>query len=447
MCNLRSLIPFFSLFAFLIACQPPAEPSVVDDPPSMTPKAIHEYLDTSLTDSVLYDKILGLLLGSAIGDAMGAPTEMWSKEGIQVEYGFVDSLDLVLREASPEGAWEYNLPAGGTTDDTRWKALTIQYLQETENRRANGSAPVLNARHFAQFLIDRYLEGIAALKATNSFDPEPFEVNARKMTWLQEWALVAKPFVENDLEAYARALSHFYGGEMSCAGMLYAPAMGAFYPGNAEMAYRQTYQLAIFDLGYARDLSALVAAMTAEALGNQASKTAIEEVVVNVDPEDFFKSRLIGRTAYRLFKIARSSVYRTRQMKTLYPDNEWNLPQDYPYDSLYFAQTQLAYELLDRHLQDIPFHAGEIYLINMTALLFSEMDFQKAMEFITNYGRDNDTIGAVCGAILGAFWGAEKLPRHLVEQVLETNRNELGIEIETLARQLTNMVIKRKEEI
>ncbi len=35
----------------------------------------------------LYDRVLGSLVGSAIGDAMGAPTEMWSRDQIQAEYG------------------------------------------------------------------------------------------------------------------------------------------------------------------------------------------------------------------------------------------------------------------------------------------------------------------------------------------------------------------------
>ena len=81
-----------------------------------------------LTEAELYDKVLGMLVGSAIGDAMGAPTEMWSRESIQLEYGFVEGLDSMVREVSPEGIWKANLPAGGTTDDTRWKNLTVDYL-------------------------------------------------------------------------------------------------------------------------------------------------------------------------------------------------------------------------------------------------------------------------------------------------------------------------------
>ena len=149
----------------------------------------------------------------------------------------------------------------------------------------------------------------------------------------------------------------------------------------------------------------------------------------------------------KFYKIAKNIVYQTNQLKTVDTSKEWNIPPDYPYDSLFFARTQLAYQLLDVHLQDIAFHAGEIYLINMTALLFCQMDFQKAMEFITNYGRDNDTIGAISGAILGAYWGAAQLPPHLVAQVLETNEEDLDIDLKSLAREFTDLVINRKGQI
>ena len=105
------------------------------------------------------------------------------------------------------------------------------------------------------------------------------------------------------------------------------------------------------------------------------------------------------------------------------------------------AQMEKAFELLDQRNQDMPFHAGEIHLINLTALLFGEFDFQKSLEFVINYGRDNDTVGAITGAILGAYWGKESLPAEWTHTVLETQSRYLGIELEDLAQQLTEMLV------
>lgn len=58
----------------------------------------------------LKDKILGSLVGFAIGDAMGATTEFMTREQIKQQYGQVD--DII------GGGW-LNLPRGQVTDDTQ----------------------------------------------------------------------------------------------------------------------------------------------------------------------------------------------------------------------------------------------------------------------------------------------------------------------------------------
>lgn len=58
----------------------------------------------------LKDKILGSLVGFAIGDAMGATTEFMTKEQIKQQYGQVN--DII------GGGW-LNLPRGQVTDDTQ----------------------------------------------------------------------------------------------------------------------------------------------------------------------------------------------------------------------------------------------------------------------------------------------------------------------------------------
>lgn len=385
-----------------------------------------------LSPKVLQDKILGMLLGSAIGDAMGAPTEMWSRREIMIDYGYVSDLDTMVREPSAEGTWDFNLPAGGTTDDTRWKQLTVEYLlTQTPDTELQPEA-------FANLIIKRYQEGIKSLKNTEGFDPEPFEENTRRLAWLQEWAMVAKPFAENNLKEYTYALSQFYGGEMTCAGMLYTPTVGAFYPSKPHIAYNEAYRISLFDLGYARDISALTAAMVSEAMSPDATPESVINVIRDVDPEGYFKSRLVGRTAYRLLREARSIVYEAQQIKEEDIDKESIIvPKGYT-DTLTLARTLKAYDLLDARNQDMPFHAGEIHLVNLTALLFCNFDFQETLAFVVNFGRDNDTTAAVTGAILGAYWGADQLPEQMKQQVLFTNQKLLDTDLQQIATQLAS---------
>ena len=93
-------------------------------------------------------------------------------------------------------------------------------------------------------------------------------------------------------------------------------------------------------------------------------------------------------------------------------------------------------QLLEKDEKAIAFHAGEIWQILMTSLQFGEGDFEKTMRFIVNYGRDNDTVAAIAGMILGAKEGYTKLPEDLKTEVLRVNREVLGIDLEALAKEL-----------
>ena len=300
----------------------------------------------------------------------------------------------------------------------------------------------LKAKEFANFIVDRYKKDIAALKATESFEPEPFEVGMHRISWLQEWAMVANAYASNDIITYTNALNRFYGGEMVCAGLLFSPTLGIYYPGDPAAAYESCFQIDIFDLGFAKDISALTAAMVSAAMPAEATPDSILSVLRDVDPHAYFKSRLVGRMAHNLLKQAQSIVHVSKQTTieevfgTLLPPV---IPPNSPHDSLYHAQLEKAYTLLEQQNQTMPFHAAEIHLVNLTALLFSNFNFQKALEFVVNYGRDNDTTAAVTGAILGAYYGADQLPKAMVEEVIKTNL-ALGNDFEKLAQQLVETI-------
>jgi ADP-ribosylglycohydrolase len=383
----------------------------------------HDGKDTlALTPEELQNKVLGMIVGSAIGDAMGAPTEMWSREEIDKTYGWVIGLDSMVREVSPEGIWIPNLPAGGTTDDTRWKKLAFEYLTAEKSLQ-------LDPKQFAKRILTEYESAIAYFQRIKGTDPDPFYANMLRVGWLQEWAKVAKPFLVDDLSSYMDGLSTFYGGEMVCAGLLYTPAIGVFFPGRPEEAYKQAYALSIFDLGYARDISALAAAMTSAAMELNPSQANVLAVLSQIDPEGYFQTRLVGRSSYRILQKAMDIVAAVQN------DSLSKEAASTP------DRMRKAFALLDENLQDMPFHAGEIHLQVLTALLFADFDFELTLQFLVNYGRDNDTTAAVAGAILGAFYGFQGLPANLRTQVLLVNKDVLTIDLIDLSAKLTDQIV------
>ncbi|WP_341226480.1 ADP-ribosylglycohydrolase family protein [uncultured Arcticibacterium sp.] len=352
----------------------------------------------------LYNKVLGNIVGSAIGDAMGAPMEMWSREDIKASYGFVDKLFPLNREASPEGPWKENLPAGGTTDDTRWKELVFKYLSKQKSKE-------LDAKEFASEILAFYDNAHLGNDKEN--------LKFLKTAWVQEWVKVARPFKADNLVGFADGLSSFYGGEMVCAGLLYATAIGAFFPEEPLRAYNEMYKLSIFDIGYARDLSGLSAAMTAVSMAEKPSKESVIEVLKTIDPYHYAESRLVGRTSSKIL------------------DNALDIAEKSKGKSI-----ETAFEMLDAQLQDMPFHAGEIYLQVLVAMFYSDFKFEETMQFLVNYGRDNDTTAALAGGILGTFHGFDALPYSEAKAVIKVSKEELNIDLEKLAKELTNTLLE-----
>jgi hypothetical protein len=379
---------------------------------------------SGLTESELYDKILGMLVGSAIGDAMGAPTEMWTREDISAKYGFVDKLDSMVREVSPEGIWVPDLPSGGTTDDTRWKVLTSRFL-------LTQSSAKLEAKDFAKHILSQYEIYTEEFEAIKDTLPESFESVTLKLGWLQEWAKVSVPFMENNLVGYADSLGKFYGGEMVCAGLLYAPSLGSYFPGDPEYAYRQAYTLSIYDIGYAKDLTAQAAAMTAAGMKKGATPDSLL-AALQKDPSNYSKSRLVGRTANGILENALLISSESKKLDSL----STGLTAESP-------ALIAAFQGLDQRLQDMPFHAGEIWLQTLTAMIYADFDFMGSLIFLVNYGRDNDTTAAVAGGILGAYYGFEQLPDREKYQVLEVNKSQLGIDLEHVAQELTAHMLSK----
>lgn len=378
-----------------------------------------------------YNRVLGGLVGSAIGDAMGASTEMWHRNDIRRIYGYLNTLSPAIRPKSPEGTWNNNLPAGSGTDDTRWKAFTSRYFAEN---RTN-----LNPNAFTKSILSYYANVAGDLRnpAVIQF-PDALDSTLQRIDWIKEWARVAKAYQEGP-EHYEIARDRFYGGEMSCAGMLYTPMFGMI-TSNPREAYELAYKHSIFDIGYARDISGLVAALTQMAFQTQNTDSLLNTAVFT-DPYHYQDSRLVGRIALQQFESARDYVRKARitaveVLRDAVKPEHQKVPKGYPYSESEWLQQEYVYQLLENDQKAIPFHAGEIWEILIAGMAFGQDDFMKTISFIVNYGRDNDTVAAVAGMILGAQVGFDGLPESERQAVIEISKELMGIDLEKLARQV-----------
>jgi len=424
---MKKFVFIIGCFVFINACKETANAPNIKAPTELA----YGSISSKLSKEQRYDKILGALVGSAIGDAMGASTEMWYRKDIQLKYGYINGLTPAIREQSPEGTWGHNLNAGATTDDTRWKFLMVNYFSQNKGNT--------NTESFAAFISDYYGDLTKELREKEiSSDPDMLDVQIEKIDWIKEWARVAIAYQKDD-ETYQKAQNRFYGGEMSCAGQLYTPMFGLL-AGSPEEAYITAYNHTLFDLGYAKDISALVAAMTQMAMQTQ-NMDSILNTATFVDPHRYQDSRLVGRISYATADASIKNVLAIKQKilidSLLLKDSlQHKIPKGFQGSQKDWVRQELAYKMLEKDEKAIAFHAGEIWQILITGLQFGEGDFEKTMQFIVNYGRDNDTVAAVAGMILGAKDGYSNLPIALKEEIIKVNKEQIGIDLEAMAQEL-----------
>lgn len=408
---------FYCFLACLLSCSEKAKRTEIPMPSS----SARDTASLSISTEEWEDRIRGAIVGSAIGDAMGAPTEMWNRADILAKYGYITGLSTALREKSAEGTWRHNMVAGSTTDDTRWKMLMGDYLEEYRGR--------MSAEHFATFIASFYqdrvkeLSDVTAQQSTDLLDDRMEQLN-----WIKEWARVAIAFQQGTVP-FMEAQHRFYGGEMACAGMLYAPMFG-LVASSCEEAYSIAVEHALFDLGYARDITGLVAALTHKALHTSAIDSLLD-IHQYIDPLAYRDARLVGRISVQILKDSRSMVDQAFSMTG--DTASIAIPENFPGDRRDWLEQQYLYSELEKRQRFIPFHAGEIWQILCTGLLYGGGDFQKTMSFIVNYGRDNDTVAAVAGMILGAAIGYEQLPEKLKKQTLIVSKEVVGLDLDKLA--------------
>ncbi|MRI01789.1 ADP-ribosylglycohydrolase family protein [Kriegella sp. EG-1] len=426
--KIKLIITSLACVTIILSCR--ESTNNVSIPSPVTSDFIPDTINLSKED--YYDKVLGALVGSAIGDAMGASTEMWERNEIQLKYGYINGLTPATREQSPEGTWDHNLIAGATTDDTRWKFFMVKYF--------SSNLAELNSEKFSKFITAYYASLTKELGSDEiSKNPDLLDNQIEKVDWIKEWARVSLAYQNGD-KAYQKAQNRFYGGEMSCAGQLYTPMFGLLAK-TPKDAYNLAYEHSIFDIGYAKDISGLVAAMTQTAMRTK-NIDSILNTAVFVDPLGYKSSRLVTRISQNILDASRRTVLVSRKLSEENDTTITKMPNGFPNTKNEWLQQDYLYTFLDNDKKAIAFHAGEIWQIMVTAIEFGQGDFEKTMQFIVNYGRDNDTVAAVAGMILGAKDGFNNLPKNLKTSVLKVSKENMGIDLEVLAAEMTETVYR-----
>lgn len=348
-----------------------------------------------MAEGDLYDKILGCLLGGAIGDAFGIRVEMMHYRDIEAQYGRITDFEsLPPRRPSnqpmlerwnpfgppmsedegfhPLGRWSDEV--GVYTDDTRYQLIVCQAI--LRNQR-----PIDGVDLAAEWLNYRLMaEG----------------ADEHESTW--SWAGPERAYARH--VASSDALTDMASRQRPCRAGWDTP-MGLIHAGDPEQAARVGHSMAV---------------AVATALSPNAT---IDEVIANVityaDGLGVYTGEFKGRIQ-RLLDLSQEcpDVYALRE--PFYREFLVTFP---PWDAAF-------------SLEMVP--------CALTLCLIARGDPELAIVGATNLGRDSDTIASMAGQIAGALSGAASLPSGWSEKVLRLNPSP---DLADVAKKLTDLVCER----
>lgn len=331
---------------------------------SMPTAAKMEQVWQQLNRSDLQDRVLATLCGLALGDSMGMPTEFQPPEEIREFYGYVDT----LLEPHIKHYHHADMVRAQYTDDTE---LSLEVM-DAIIRCGGVSLPM-------------------AVEALRS--------------WVDKYDVFHKSYLGPTSK---KALEGIFAGQdpvetgktgtTNGAAMRIAP-IGILHAGDPEQAARDASVLCLPTHGsnLAMAGAGAMAAAVAEALGQNST---IESVLA------------AARNGAVVAEKNGHWVGESRMLPLL--EEFLQLSAETPQDDAFRAR---VFDRIEYTLQ-----CEETVAVVLAIFARCGGDPMAAICMAANLGGDTDTIGALAGALCGAFSGTQKLDMDLIREIEEVNR-------------------------
>ncbi len=381
----------------------------------------------------LPDRVRGLVLGAALGDALGGPIEFQPRERVQTlvdppkVWRTGEKLDAPARAAAAGrlrlrsyrelrpgtesyGQWNPESEPGTITDDTRHKLVLLHALREAERT----AAWPLDVRALAQAYLD--------WPQTGSVVGRPgYEALAKD--WLEEWQFAARWVLGGRDLSRARPPERMWQSLPTCCGQMTLLPLAALFPGEPERAYRAAYSLGFFDNGFGKDLNAALVAGLAAALvtpvANGNHRPAYEQVMQTMretDPLRFreirWSERAVDRWLNLALRLARDAANEPARL---------------------FAALETEFASTTKWEAQVPF------VVTFACLELADYDPLAALQLSLEWGHDTDSYAQLVGAFIGALQGASLFPAEWRTAVVTRLREDHGTELEADCRFLEGL--------
>jgi ADP-ribosylglycohydrolase len=352
----------------------------------------------------IFDRVWGGLLGGAVGDALGMPTECLHWRDIDAIFGpfgrFEDITPAMMAEVNARRRWKVDPAAvGRVTDDTVLADLLLDAILESDGRMA---AHVF-ARAWEAF--DRPVAGPGG-ESVNRLD---------RVHWIERI-----PFYRNRLrDIPKRELGH--GEANATNAIMYIAPVGLLCAGDPLKAELMAVDVtSVNQHGRPRDVAGGYAAALAACFLPQADA----EAIVRTALEHTRDQRHTGQMQ-AMVDLARTCQTCRDFIRRYYDEILGRvLPfQDWQHEGSPSCTSWNSAEVLGPALGALVITRGE--------------DAREMILACARLGRDADTIARVAGGLIGAYRGAGAIPKEWADFVLARNP---WLRLQEKARRLADLV-------
>ncbi|MFE2037567.1 ADP-ribosylglycohydrolase family protein [Streptomyces scopuliridis] len=351
----------------------------------------------------LEDRVTGALIGAAVGDALGGPVEGWTPEAIAERHG---GRVRGIVEPFHKDEWKtarpiapYHKGDGHVTDDTLMTHALIRVYEKVRDH--------LDAYAIADHLVPDLI--------TNPRWIPELEAEALP---LQRIFLAEKWIVARIHYGHVDPREAGVGNIVNCGAAMYMAPVGAVNAGNPLKAYEEALEVAgAHQSSYGREAAGVFAAAVAAAFTPGATPESVVEEVLKLAKDG-----------------TKSAIEAVCAVAAHYDDFEDALAPlrgaVAPFDTVgpEYRKPSLGARRPSR------LHSIEELPVALGMLLVGRGDFRHTVLGSVNYGRDCDSIATMSGAIVGALYGEESVPKEWSTEVARASRLDLHAPAASLAR-------------
>ncbi|MEK3978508.1 ADP-ribosylglycohydrolase family protein [Psychrobacillus sp. FSL K6-2836] len=364
------------------------------------------------------DRVKGVLLSTALGDAMGATIEKLSYQEIKKQYGRVESLETKWYKADiPEEDRLGRMRGNGIiTDDTLMTNALIQVYM-TKKRHLD-----------AYDMGDEFIKEIAYKK---QYIPE----FGKEAMIIDRLFYPEKNIFIRHVLANCEPREGGIGNMVNCGAAMYIAPIGIVNAGNPKAAYDEAILFAMgHQSSYGLEAAGVLAACVAKAFEPNITIGEIIETAI------FFAKDGTKEAIQDLTTAAKELRTKNADMDEVIQVLQKKMEKYSPMkDDVHRKFEKLG--IPSNHYTPSRLFSIEELPMALAFIVLNDGDFYTSIYDGVNSGRDTDSIGVMTGVILGAMQGVGVIKKEDIKLLEETNKTNFTLLAEQFTK-VAEMIIK-----